>query len=342
MSVLRAGDLSVRFRPRALTVGAACLAVAAALAVVAIGSGDFPLTPAQVVEILLGGGAPSDAFIVKELRLPRVVTGLAVGAALGLGGAVFQSLVRNPLGSPDILGFTQGASSGVLVTIVVFGGGGAAVAFGAIGGGIVTGLVIMALTGRHGLHGQRLILIGIGIAAILTGVNGYLLTQAQIIDAARAFLWLAGSLNGRGWSDVVPLLIALALIVPFLVLAAARPMRMLEMGDDAAQGLGIGVERVRMGVLVAAVLAIALAAAAAGPVNFVALVAPQLARRLTRAPGPNLVPSMLMGAALLMAADLIGQRAFAGTQLPVGVVTGLIGGGYLVWLLVTERKSGRI
>ncbi|TYB43565.1 FecCD family ABC transporter permease [Actinomadura chibensis] len=343
MTVLRTpAGLSFRFRLRALLVAAACLAVALGTGVLLIGSGDFPMSPAHVVRTLLGQGSAADDLIVNQLRLPRVATGLAAGAALGLAGAIFQSLVRNPLGSPDVLGFSQGAATGVLAVIVLTGGGTAAVAAGAAGGGLATGLVVLAVAGRHGAHGQRLILVGIGVAAILTGVNGYLLTQARITDAARAVLWLTGSLDGRDWADAGPVLGALAVLGPLVLVGCGRALRMLEMGDDAAHGLGVPIGRVRLVMLVAAVLLTSLAAAAAGPVAFVALTAPQLARRLTRTPGPNLLPAACMGAALLVAADFAAQRAFPGHQLPVGVVTGLLGGGYLVWLLVTQRKTGRI
>ncbi|MFD0901759.1 FecCD family ABC transporter permease [Actinomadura sediminis] len=342
-SVLRTpAGVSLRYQPRALAVAGGCLAVALAVGVLLIGTGDFPMTPAEVIRTLLGRGDPAESLIVNEIRLPRVVTGLAVGAALGLGGAIFQSLTRNPLGSPDILGFTSGASTGVLLMIVLAGGGGVAVASGAAAGGVATGLLIYAVAGRNGAHGQRLILVGIGTAAILTGVNGYLLTQAHITEAARAVLWLTGSLDGRDWADAAPVLVALAVLGPLVVIGCGRALRMLEMGDDAAHGLGVPIERARLIMLGAAVLLTSFAAAAAGPVAFVALTAPQLARRLTRATGPGLLPAMCMGAALLVAADWIAQNAFPGRQLPVGVVTGLLGGGYLVWLLVAERKRGRI
>ncbi|MGH3242261.1 MAG: FecCD family ABC transporter permease, partial [Spirillospora sp.] len=270
MTVIRtAGGLSFRFRARALVVSGACLVVALGTGVLLIGSGDFPMSPAQVVRTLLGQGTPADSLIVNEIRLPRVAAALAVGAALGLAGAIFQSLVRNPLGSPDILGFTQGAASGVLAVVVVTGAGSVAVAAGAAGGGLVTGLLVYAVAGRHGAHGQRLILVGIGVAAVLTGVNGYLLTQAKITDAARAVLWLTGSLDGRGWSDITPVLIGLAVLGPLVLVGCGRALRMLEMGDDAAHGLGVPIERVRLIMLAAAVLLTSLAAAAAGPVAFV-------------------------------------------------------------------------
>lgn len=345
MSVLRTtGGLSVAYRPRALAVGAglAVLALGAAVFAIAAGSGDYPMTAFDVLRVLAGSGTAADTFIVEDLRLPRAVTALLVGAALALSGAVFQTVVRNPLGSPDVLGFTSGASTGALVAVVVVGGGSAALALGAVAGGVGTGLLVYLLTWRQGVHGYRLILVGIGATAILTGVNGYLLTQAKILEAGRAVLWITGSLDGRGWEDVRPLLIAMAVLLPVVLLYGARPLRMLEMGDDAAWGLGIPVERIRLTVLGAAVLLVSFGAAAAGPVAFVALTAPQLARRLTRAPGPNLLPSLCLGAALLVLADLAAQRMVPGHTLPVGVVTGVTGGAYLVWLLATERRAGRI
>lgn len=341
MSVLRHRSISLRFRFRPLIVATGCALLAAAVAVVSIGSGDYPLSPGDVVTTLLGQGSRMDAFIVNELRLPRVATALAVGVALGLSGAVFQALVRNPLGSPDVLGFTQGASAGALTVMLIAGGSGLAVASGAVAGGLLTGAVMLLVAGRAGAHGYRLVLVGIGLSAILTGVIGYLLTKAQIIDAAQATLWLTGSLDGRDWEDALPLAVLLVLVVPPLVLAS-RALVMLEMGDQSAGALGVPVGRLRMLLYVGSVLLVSFAAAAAGPVSFVALTAPHLAKRLTRAPGPNLFASATMGAALLVVADWVAQRAFSGHQLPVGVVTGLLGGGYLVWLLVMERKAGRI
>ncbi|GAA1139602.1 iron complex transport system permease protein [Kitasatospora gansuensis] len=343
MKVFRTtGGLSVQLRPRALTVGLACLLAALAVGVLAIGSGDFPISPAEVLRALAGNGDPAQEFIVRELRLPRVATALLVGAALALSGAVFQSLVRNPLGSPDVLGFTQGSAAGALTAIVLFGGGSFALSLGALAGGVLTGVLIHLLAWRHGVHGSRLVLTGIGIAAILTGLNGYLLTRAQLTDAARAMLWLTGSLDGRGWEQAVPLLAALAVLVPVVLFGFGRSLRLLEMGDEAAFALGVRVRLVRPVLLAAAVLLASFAAAAAGPVSFVALTAPQLARRLTRAPGPNLAASMTVGAALLVGADWLAQHLVPDRQLPVGVVTGVLGGGYLVWLLATERKAGRI
>ncbi|MEU9395264.1 iron chelate uptake ABC transporter family permease subunit [Streptomyces sp. NPDC048324] len=340
--VLRApGGLSLRLDVRAVTVVVLLLLAALAASVVLIGTGDFPIPAGDVVRTLLGDGNPGQEFIVNELRLPRVLVGLLVGASLGLGGALFQAVTRNPLGSPDVLGLGQGATAGALVMIVLFSGSAAQVTVGALVGGLATGLAIYLLAWKRGVHGYRLVLVGIGVSAIVTAVNGYLLTVSDIVDAARALVWMTGSLNGRDWEQVWPLLGVCAVLVP-LVLAGGRGLRMMEMGDDVANALGVRVERVRALLMVAAVLLVATATAAAGPVGFVSLTAPQLARRLTRSPGPNLPASLCMGAALLVTADWASQRAFGADQLPVGVVTGVLGGAYLLWLLVAERRAGRI
>ncbi|MFG2225910.1 FecCD family ABC transporter permease [Streptomyces sp. NPDC048644] len=335
------GGLSLRLDVRAVTAGLVLLVLALAASVALIGSGDYPMTPSEVLRTLTGGGDAGQQFIVQELRLPRVLVGLLVGAAFGIAGAVFQTVSRNPLGSPDVLGFGQGASVGALVVIVYFHGGTFAVAAGSVVGGVITGLAIFLLAWKRGIHGYRFVLVGIGAAAMLYAMVLYLLTKANIVEATQATTWMTGSLSGRDWSQVWPLAAVCAVLIP-LALCYGRPLRMLEMGDDAAYALGVRVDRVRVVVLLAAVVLVASATAAAGPIAFVALTAPQLARRLTRSPGPNLLPSAVMGALLLVAADWSAQRLFGADQLPVGVLTGVLGGGYLVWLLVTERRAGRI
>ncbi|MFZ4154871.1 FecCD family ABC transporter permease [Streptomyces pseudogriseolus] len=335
------GGLSVRLDVRALTVVVLLMLLALGASVLLIGTGDFPMSASDVLTTLAGQGDEGQEFIVTELRLPRVLVGLLVGASLGIGGALFQSISRNPLGSPDILGLGQGATAGALTVIVLFSGTANQVALGALAGGLLTGTAIYVLAWKRGVHGYRLVLVGIGVAAVVTAVNGYLLTKSDIVDAARAVVWMTGSLDGRDWDQVWPLLALCAVLVP-VVLANSRALRMTEMGDDVSNALGVRVERLRLVLMLCAVLLTASATAAAGPVSFVALTAPQLARRLTRSPGPNLVASMCMGAALLVLADVLSQRAFGAEQLPVGVVTGVLGGVYLLWLLVTERRAGRI
>ncbi|MEU0683036.1 MULTISPECIES: FecCD family ABC transporter permease [Streptomyces] len=335
------GGLSVRLDVRAFTVVVLLMLLALGASVLLIGTGDFPMSASDVLSSLVGQGTEGQEFIVTELRLPRVLVGLLVGASLGIGGALFQSISRNPLGSPDILGLGQGATAGALTVIVLFSGSANQVALGALAGGLLTGTAIYVLAWKRGVHGYRLVLVGIGVSAVVTAVNGYLLTKSDIVDAARAVVWMTGSLDGRDWDQVWPLLALCAVLVP-VVLANSRALRMTEMGDDVSNALGVRVERLRLVLMLSAVLLTASATAAAGPVSFVALTAPQLARRLTRSPGPNLVASMCMGSALLVLADFVSQRAFGAEQLPVGVVTGVVGGVYLLWLLVTERRAGRI
>ncbi|MFB7747023.1 FecCD family ABC transporter permease [Streptomyces sp. NPDC058961] len=323
----------------AVVGGLVVLALAAA--VVLIGTGDFTIAPADVISSLLGSGTPAQDFIINELRLPRVLVALLVGASLGISGALFQSISRNPLGSPDVIGFGQGSSVGALTVIVFFHGGTVAVSFGALAGGLATGVAVYLLAWKKGVHGYRLVLVGIGAAAMLTACIHYLLTKSTLVDATRAMVWLTGSLDGRDWAQVWPLLVLFVVLLP-VVLGYARPLRMLEMGDDSAYALGVPVQRTRTVLMLCAVLLNASATAAAGPISFVALTAPQLARRLTRATGPNILASACMGAALLVVADWGAQRLFGESTLPVGVLTGMVGGVYLLWLLVTERRAGRI
>lgn len=343
MTVLRLpGGRSVRFRTRAAIAGTGSGLLALVIGVLTISGGDYPMSAIDVLRTLAGGGTHVQDFVVYELRLPRVVAAVLVGAALALAGALVQSLVRNPLGSPDILGVTQGATTGVLFMVVVAGEGSLAPAAGAMIGGLAAGVAIYALAWRGGLPGYRLVMIGVGIAAILTGVNSYLLTRAQLMEATQVLLWLTGSLDGRSWADVLPLLVAMAVLVPVVLAGCGRALSVMEMGDDLASGLGVRAERLRLLLLAAAVLLASLAAAAAGPVSFVALAAPQVTRRMTGSPGPNLLASMCTGATLLVCADWAAQRLFGAHQLPVGVLTGVLGGGYLVCLLAVQRKAGRV
>ncbi|MFJ2773235.1 FecCD family ABC transporter permease [Streptomyces sp. NPDC087300] len=337
---IRAGGLSLRVAPRALLTGLVLLLVAAAVTVCAIGTGRYELGPAEVLRTLVGDGPPGAEFIVLDLRLPRALDGLLVGCAMGMAGAVFQSLSRNPLGSPDIIGFGNGASAGALVAIIVLDAGAPQTAAGAILGGFATAAAVCALAWKRGVHGHRLVLVGIGASAVLGSLTSFLYVRAEIGKAAQAAAWMIGSLNGRGWSDVWIAAAGLAALAP-VVLAYGRRLRLLEMGDDTAAALGVAPERTRLVLLAAGTGLTAMAVAAAGPIPFVALAAPQLARRVTRAPGPNALPAALMGATLVTCADWTTQRISGSTILPVGVVTGVAGGAYLSWLLLHERRRGR-
>ncbi|QAY71272.1 FecCD family ABC transporter permease [Xylanimonas protaetiae] len=336
-----AARLAARRRARTAVVTASVLGALLGVVLFGLVVGDVPTSPAEVLAALLGGGDQRTQLVVVGLRLPRLVTGAVVGAALGASGALFQSLTRNPLGSPDVVGFTAGSATGALVAIVVLGGGTAAVAGGALAGGLACALAVLALSSSGGTTtGHRFVLVGIGTAAVLTSANGYLLTRASLGDATAAQTWLVGSLDARGWETAVPLLVAVGVLLP-VALAAQRTLALLDLGDDLAAALGVDVPRARLGAVVVGIALAAAGTAAAGPVGFVALAAPQLARRLTRGSGAGAGAAAALGALLLVTSDVVAQRALAPVVLPVGVVTGLVGGVYLAWLLGTGRaRSG--
>ncbi|GAB3310618.1 iron-enterobactin ABC transporter permease [Epidermidibacterium keratini] len=316
------------------------VAAAVLAAMLALRIGDYPLTLAQVAGSLLGQEDGFAATVVVEWRLPRAFGALIFGAALGVSGAMFQSLTRNPLGSPDIIGFTTGSYTGALIVIIFAGGGFYAIATGSLVGGLLTAVAVYAFAYRRGVTSFRLIIVGIGMTAMLNAFNTYLLMRAEREVALAGATWGAGSVSGLAWSQVAPVS---ALLLAAFALAAlvSRPMRASELGDDAASALGVNVERTRLAVVVVAVALTALVTAVAGPIAFVALAAPQLARRLTGSAGVTLAASAAMGALLLSVSDLIAQNLLA--NLPVGVVTVSVGGLYLVWLLVmeTRRRSVR-
>ena len=340
-TVVRAGAISLRIVPRPALTGALLAIVVAATAVVSLTVGDYPLGVAGVLRTLSGHGDLASEFAVYDLRLPRVLTAIFVGAAFGMAGAVFQSLSRNPLGSPDIIGFTTGSATGALIGILLLGGGSLVIAGSAIAGGLAVAAMVYLLAVQDGtVRPGQLILVGIGASALLASVNGYLLTRAELGDAMQAAVWLTGSLNGRGWEHAVPVGVAV-LLGGVAVLCLARPLDVLALGDDTAGGLGVPIEPVRRALMIGAVALTAVATASAGPVPFVALAAPQVARRLTRSPDAGPLVSGLTGAALLALADLAAQRLFAPVTLPVGVLTAALGGVYLVWLLAARRRAGR-
>lgn len=341
---VRAGPLSAMFRLRPLLVLLGASLAAFVLLVVNLGFGDYHIAPGQVVSTLLGGGDYGDQLVIFDLRMPRSLAGLLVGASLGLSGAIIQTLARNPLASPDILGITWGAGAAATATVVL--GGTAGVVSGsveAVGlpvvallGGVLTGLALYLLTAS--MDPLRLVLVGVGITAITSNFTYWLLTAGDVNETGRALVWLTGSLNGRSWEQVVPVAVALVILVPF-VLVGTHTLGALQFDDDTAHALGVRVVAARRALLLAAVLLAAVATAAAGPIQFVALCAPQIALRLARAPRPPLLGSMALAAALVLAADVIARTAFGGTQLPVGIVTAILGAPYLIYLLARRYRE---
>ncbi|WP_447009889.1 FecCD family ABC transporter permease [Saccharothrix hoggarensis] len=339
MRTVRTRAVSLRFSDRALLVGTALAALTVVAAVATMVTGDFPLTVGEVLATFLGQGDGYADFVVFTLRLPRLITAVLVGAALALSGAILQSLSRNPLASPDIIGFTQGAATGAIAVIVLAQGSMVATAIGATTTGLITSAAVYLLAFKQGVQGFRLVLIGIGVSAMMLAVNSYLLTRASLESALAAQTWLVGGLNNRGWDQAEVVAQALVVLLP-CALVLGRRLALLEMGDSTATGLGVNAERTRLALLAVSVGLAAVATAAAGPITFVALAAPQLARRLTGASGPGLAASALLGGLLLVVSDFAVQRLFPATPLPVGIATGAIGGLYLVWLLASEWRKG--
>lgn len=342
---VRVGPASGVLRWRQLTVPAVALAVLVLLSAVSLGRGDFPIGIADVLRTLAGFGEKAQEFIVLELRAPRIVVGLLVGLALGIAGALFQTFARNPLASPDVLGITQGASVGAVAAIVLSGSaggvlGGIGVPLAALAGALVTGLLLFVLTWRAGIDGYRLILVGIALWSAMTALTDWLLTNAEIYDAAAAYVWITGSLNARTWDHAGPLALSVLVLVP-LALAASRILAVLQFGDDTARGLGVRLPLAQASVVLVALGLVATSVAAAGPITFVALVVPQIAVRLAGGSRPPLLASGLLGAVLVVGADLA-TRTVLPQALPVGILTAAIGAPYLLWLLVRGRRRSSL
>lgn len=337
---LRAPWFSALVPVRLVVVSLILFTVAIIVALITITLGDYRISLDRVIGILAGGGEDFQRMIVVEWRLPVAVAAVVFGALLGIGGAIFQSLTRNPLGSPDIIGFSSGSYTAVVLAVLLFGAGSYwNMAAAAIIGGLATALAVYVLAYRRGVEGFRLIIVGIGVSAMLGSINAYLITRANIDDAMTVAFWGAGSIHRVSWSSMTPSL-AIALITVFAAILLAPALRRLELGDDAAVTQGIRPNPARLGLLVTGVATVALVTAAAGPISFVALVAPQLARRLTQSPGVSLLGAAAMGAALLASAHLL-ALVIAQTYrtIPVGLITVCLGGIYLIWLLIHEARK---
>ncbi|AFR10355.1 FecCD family ABC transporter permease [Nocardiopsis alba] len=323
-------------RRRSVIVVLAVLIVVVFALTLMVGRTFYP--PGDVLRVVLGHDVPGASFTVGRLRLPRAALAVVAGMCFGLAGSTFQTMLRNPLASPDIIGISSGASAAATFAIVVLGLSGPTVSVVAIVSGLAISTLVYALAYKGGVAGTRLILIGIGVAAMLDSVTSYVLDRAPEWDLQEALRWLTGSLNGTDWNRVVPVVIALALIAPVL-LSRANDLSLFQLGDDTASALGVRANLTRLIAVTAAVALIAFATAAAGPIAFVAFLCGPIAARLVGPDGSLLLPSALVGALLVLVADLVGQFLL-GTRYPVGVVTGVLGAPYLVYLIVRTHRAG--
>lgn len=330
-------------RRRAVTV--ALLALLALTFAAALYLGDYPVPPGEVVRSLfspLTGMVDRGVdYIVLNVRLPRATLAVLTGISFALSGIIFQTLLRNPLASPDIIGISHGASASAVFCIIVLGLSGIWVSLGALIGAAATALVIYGLSWRGGVTAYRVVLIGIGVAAMMSAVMSYLFTRARLFEVQQALGWLVGSLNASGTADIAAMTIALAVLLPATIVLV-RVLDAMQLGDDTATALGARVEIVRLGLILIGVAYAAFATAAVGPVTFVAFVAGPIARNLLAGSGKGFVQAALVGALVMLGSDLVAQHALPSVQLPVGVVTGVFGAGFLLWLLVASNRAGRV
>jgi iron complex transport system permease protein len=323
---------------RSIVVATALTIALAAACLASLCLGESTVTPPDALRTVFGLDSDAD-FVVGVLRLPRLTVALLVGAALGVVGALIQTVARNPLASPDVIGVTHGAAAATVWALMYGIGSADALPYLSVAGGLAAAALVYAFAWRRGLHAARFVLIGIGFAIALRSVTQLFLTKGDYQQAQQALVWMTGSFNGRGYEEAEPLAWALLLLLP-AVAWAAWAQRAAVLDDDTATALGVPLGRTRLGLATIGVLLAAVATSAGGPVDFVALLAPQIVRRLTRTAQIPLVCSALAGAFITVLADVLARLLLAPTELPVGVVTAAVGAPYLLWLIVNNRTGG--
>lgn len=314
------------------------IALVVGLFVFSLCYGSTWYTPAEVLQVIGGETVPGASYAVGELRLPRALLGLVAGLALGIGGSTFQMLLRNPLASPDVIGVSSAAAAAGATAIVIFRFDSVTTSLFSIAVSLVVAAAIFAIAFRGGFSSGRFILVGIGVAAILHSVVTYVLSKANSWDLGTVARWLSGSINDTTWQVVVPTVIACAILSP-LLLFSEHQLRALMLGDQLARGLGVPASLVQAGCILLAVSLVAVATAACGPIAFVAFMSGPLAVRLFGHAAPRMLTAGLVGALLVLGADLLGQH-FLPARYPVGVITGALGAPFLIAVLLRRQQKG--
>ena len=289
-----------------------------------LGNSIYPVQ--VVVRVLLGDDVKGATFAVGTIRLPRMIAGVFAGFAFGVGGYIFQTMLRNPLANPNVFCIIVLHASNMVVSIA------------SVVGGLATVFVIFILSKGSSFSIGRLILIGIGIQAMLNAVISYFLLIGRQQDVPTAMRWLSGSLNGAKMENLYPLIITVLIFTP-IIMALRKQLDMLELGEQAATSLGVDTDKTRIALIISSVLIIALATATTGPIAFVAFLAGPIAKRLVGVGFSSIIPAGLVGIILVLASDLIGQFAFV-ARYPVGVITGILGAPYLIYLLIRINRKG--
>ncbi|WJM08342.1 iron chelate uptake ABC transporter family permease subunit [Paenibacillus sp. PK1-4R] len=316
----------------------AILACALCCAMLLLGNTIYPIK--DVISSLSGEKIKGVSFAVNTIRLPRMLTGLFAGFAFGIAGYTFQTMLRNPLANPNVIGITSGSSAAAVFCIVVLHASGAIVSLASVIAGLATVLFIYVLSRGKVFSIGRLILIGIGIQAMLDAVISYLLLVSSEKDIPAAIRWLTGSLNGSQMSALPPLVITVLICSP-IIMMLGKHLSILELGEQSAFSLGVDTDKTRIALIVSAVCMVAIATATTGPIAFVSFLAGPIAKRLVGVGSLNIIPAGLVGVNLVLASDLIGQFAFE-YRFPVGVITGLLGAPYLIFLLIRMNRKGEL
>ncbi len=314
------------------------LAIVLSCAMLYLGNTIYPVN--VVIRTLLGEDITGANFAINTIRLPRMITGLFAGFAFGVAGYIFQTMLRNPLANPNILGITSGSSVAAVFCITVLHTSNTVISIAAIIGGLITVIVMYLLSRGRAFSIGRLIIIGIGMQAMLDAVISYLILKSAQQDIAGALRWLSGSLNGSKMSDVLPLILIVVVFTP-IMLILGKHLNMLELGEQMATSLGVATDKMRVTLIVSSVVIIAMATATTGPIAFVSFLAGPIANRLVGVSASNILPAGLVGANLVLFADLIGQFAFE-YRFPVGVITGILGAPYLIYLLIRMNRKGEL
>ncbi|WP_168120890.1 iron chelate uptake ABC transporter family permease subunit [Paenibacillus sp. HB172176] len=336
VAYIQAGRRQRRRRWLLVTSLLALLSILLCCAMLLLGNTIYPVD--EVVRTLMGEQLKGVSFAVNTIRLPRMLAGLFAGFAFGLAGNTFQTLLRNPLANPNVIGITAGSSAAAVFCILILHAGRAYVSAASLAGGLITVIIIYLLSKGKSFSIGRLILVGIGIQAMLNSVISYLLLIGSQQDIPAAFRWLSGSLNGVQMDELPPLMIAVLIFVPVTVLLS-KSLSILELGEKSATTLGVGTDRTRLLLILSAVIMIAFATSTTGPIAFVAFLSGPIAKRLVGVGFSNVIPAGLVGVVLVLASDLIGQFAFE-TRYPVGIITGILGAPYLIFLLIRMNRKG--
>lgn len=321
-----------------VTISMTGLAIILCLAMLLMGNTIYPVK--DVIKVLSGEQIQGASFAISTIRLPRMLAGLFAGFAFGIAGHTFQTMLRNPLANPNVIGITTGSSAAAVFCIVILHTSGTIVSIASVIAGLATILLIYFLSRGKSFSIGRLILIGIGIQAMLNALISYILLIGAEQDLPAAFRWLSGSLNGSQMSELPPLILSVALFAP-IILILGKHLSVLELGEQAATSLGVSTDKTRVMLIFSSVCMIAIATATTGPIAFVSFLAGPIAKRLVGTGFSSALPAGLVGVNLVLLADLIGQFAFV-ARYPVGIITGILGAPYLIYLLIRMNQRGEL